>query len=198
MAMQAQQQALTLIKDEHRSLAAVIHALQFLVRRMEEGKPADATLLGAILQYLTRFPERLHHPAEDRYLFAPLRACSSEASEVLDQLELDHQGGLAREASLLAALNALNAGMSGAQAGFAQAVNTYASFYWEHMVREETLILPLAERLLSPAQWEAAAAGFAANADPLYGGDTAQDFQALFRRIVNQTPAPLGLGQDAR
>ena len=49
--------------------------------------------------------------------------------------------------------------------------------------------------MLSDAQWEAAA-GFNANADPLYGGDTAQDFKALFSRIVNQTPAPQGLGAE--
>jgi hemerythrin-like domain-containing protein len=113
--------------------------------------------LGAILHYLTRFPERLHHPAEDLYLFAPLRAKTSESGEVLDLLEQEHGQG--------------------------------------HQ-REETTILPLAERLFSEAEWVAAAAGFAANADPCYGGDMAQDFKALFRRIVNQTPAPEGLGRE--
>ena len=64
------------------------------------------------------------------------------------------------------------------------------------MMREETIILPLAERLLGEAEWESAAAGFRANSDPLYGGGTAQDFKALFSRIVNQTPAPKGLGRE--
>ncbi len=196
MAISAKNQALALLKDEHRSLAAVIHALQFLVRRMQEGKPANMELLGSILHYLTRFPERLHHPAEDRFLFAPLRAKTAEAAEVLDLLEREHQDGQAREASLLGALNALNAKMSGATDAFAAVVEAYASFYWAHMVREETIIVPLAERLLSEAEWQAAADAFQANSDPLYGGDTAQDFTALFSRIVNQTPAPEGLGRE--
>jgi hypothetical protein len=46
-------------------------------------------------------------------------------------------------------------------------------------------IAVLAERLLSEAQWVSAAARFRANSDPLYGGDTAQDFKALFSRIGN-------------
>lgn len=196
MAISAKNQTLALLKDEHRSLAAVIHALQFLVRRMQEGRPVNADLLGAILHYLTRFPERLHHPAEDRYLFAPLRAKTTEAGEVLDMLEQEHGEGQLREARLLEALNALNARMSGATESFAKAVDTYASFYWAHMMREETIILPLAERMLSEAEWETAAAGFSANSDPMYGGDTAQDFKALFSRIVNQTPAPEGLGNE--
>jgi hemerythrin-like domain-containing protein len=196
MAISAKNQALSLLNDEHRSLAAVIHALQFLLRRMQEGKPANADLLGAILHYLTRFPERLHHPAEDRYLFAPLRARTTEAREVLDLLEQEHAQGPQREARLLEALSALNARMPGALESFAQAVDAYANFYWAHMAREESIILPLAERLLSDADWQAAAAGFSANADPRYGGDTAQDFKALFSRIVNQTPAPEGLGRE--
>lgn len=196
MAISARNQALSLLKDEHRSLAAVIHALQFLVRRMQQGKPADTELLGSILHYLTRFPERLHHPAEDRYLFGPLRAKTAEAGEVLDLLEKEHHEGHARETALLEALNALNAQMSGAVAAFAKVVDDYAAFYWAHMVREETIIVPLAERLLDESEWEAAASAFAANSDPMYGGDTAQDFTALFRRIVNQTPAPEGLGQE--
>jgi hemerythrin-like domain-containing protein len=196
MALSAKNQTLVLLKDEHRSLSAVIHALQFLVGRMQKGKPANSALLGAILHYLTRFPERLHHPAEDRYLFAPLRVKTAEAGEVLDLLEKEHREGQAREARLLEALNALNAPMSGALDAFAQVVEDYASFYWAHMMREETIILPLAERLLSEAEWQAAAAGFSANSDPMYGGDTAQDFKALFSRIVNQTPAPEGLGRE--
>lgn len=193
MAISAKKQALTLLKDEHRSLAAVIHALQFLVRLMLENKPVSGDLLGAILHYLTRFPERLHHPAEDRYLFVPLRAKTTEASDMLDLLEKEHGEGQQREASLLEALNALNARMPGATKQFAKVVEAYANFYWAHMVREETIILPLAERLLSQEDWEAAAAGFSANSDPMYGGDTAQDFKDLFSRIVNQTPAPVGL-----
>jgi hypothetical protein len=157
MAISAKNQTLALLNDEHRSLAAVIHALQFLVRRMQEGNPANSDLLGAVLHYLTRFPERLHHPAEDLYLFAPLRAKTAESGEVLDLLVQEHGQG--------------------------------------HQ-REGTTILPLAERLLSEAEWVTAAAGFAANADPQYGGDTAQDFKALFSRIVNQTPAPEGLGRE--
>lgn len=195
MAASARIRAEALVRDEHRSLAAVIHALQFLVRRMQEGKRPSAELLGAILHYLTRFPERLHHPAEDRFLFAPLRARTNEAAEVLDLLEKEHAEGLAREARLLEALSALNAGMPGAVENFAGAVETYAGFYWAHMMREESIILPLAERVLSEDEWQAAAQGFAANADPLFGGDTAQDFAALFSRIVNLTPAPEGLGR---
>ena len=192
--MKSRQAALALLKDEHRSMAAVIHALQFLVRRMEQGKPAPPDLIKAIVQYLTHFPEHLHHPAEDRFIFAPLRARTSEAAEVLDLLEKEHAESPIREKRLLGAMQALNAQSADAIGQFDRVVQDYANFYWAHMMREETIVLPLAERLLNAGDWEAAAKGFEANADPMFGGDTAQDFKDLFRRIVNIMPAPEGLG----
>lgn len=190
----ARHRALGLIKDEHRSLAAVVHALQYLARQMSEGKEPNQTLLGAIAHYLLQFPEKLHHPAEDKYLFAPLRARTSESKDVLDKLEAEHAAGDDRAAKLSAALNELAARSSGSIAYFNLAVEAYANFYWAHMMCEETLILPLAERVLTEEEWEAAANGFAAHHDPLYGTDTANEFDALFKRIVYMAPAPIGLG----
>ena len=66
--------ALDVIRAEHRSLAAVIHGLRHLVREVREhGARPDFGLLEAMLRYIDAFPERLHHPKEDRYLFRRLR-----------------------------------------------------------------------------------------------------------------------------
>ncbi|HMN79472.1 MAG TPA: hemerythrin domain-containing protein, partial [Burkholderiaceae bacterium] len=99
---QVRHRALALIKDEHRSLAAVVHALQFLAGRMQKGDQPDSALLGAIAHYLLQFPEKLHHPAEERYLFDPLRARTGEAREVLDKLTAEHAAGAERGAKPLA------------------------------------------------------------------------------------------------
>lgn len=190
----ARHRALGLIKDEHRSLAAVVHALQHLARQMNEGQEPNQTLLGAISHYLLQFPEKLHHPAEDKYLFEPLRRRTSESNDVMDKLEAEHAGGDARAAKLSAALSELAVRTTESIDRFKLAVEEYANFYWAHMMCEETLILPLAERVLTEEEWEAAARGFAANHDPLYGTDTANEFDALFKRIVYMAPAPIGLG----
>lgn len=187
-------QALSLIRDEHRSLAAVVHALQFLAERLKKGAPADTTLLGAITHYLTQFPEQLHHPAEDRWLFAPLRAKTKEGSAVLDILEAEHEAGDERAVKLALAVSELAANVPGAVDDFVRVVDQYAQFYWGHMLREETLIFPLAERYLTDEDWTAAVDGFKANCDPMFGGDTAEEFGALFRRIVYLAPAPIGMG----
>jgi hemerythrin-like domain-containing protein len=67
-------------------------------------------------------------------------------------------------------------------------------FYFEHMTLEEKQVLPLAERVLTAQDWAELDAAFAANRDPLTGHEPEDEYRALFSRIVNALPAPLGLG----
>ena len=85
---------LAIIRDEHRSQAAVIYGLEFLVRQTRErGAPPQFPLLRAMLHYIKSFPEVLHHPKEDAYLFRKLRLRTSELDDTLDELERQHVEG---------------------------------------------------------------------------------------------------------
>ena len=64
------------------------------------------------------------------------------------------------------------------------------------MSKEETRILPLARKVLLPEDWAAIDAAFNANDNPWEG--PAGKYKALFTRIVNIAPAPIGVGGDGR
>ncbi|HEY3563591.1 MAG TPA: hemerythrin domain-containing protein, partial [Casimicrobiaceae bacterium] len=67
--------AISTLLDEHRSLAAVLHGMRYLVREIETARMRpDFGLLGAMVYYIDTFPERFHHPREDSYLFSRLLA----------------------------------------------------------------------------------------------------------------------------
>src|SRR5215213_568333 len=60
--------------EEHRTLRIVLQILQRVLHDIAAfGTPPDFTLLSAVLYYLDDFPERVHHPKEDNYLFPMLR-----------------------------------------------------------------------------------------------------------------------------
>lgn len=65
------------------------------------------------------------------------------------------------------------------------------------MALEEREILPLAEQTLTPQDWQELDDAFASNRDPLTGHAPTDDYRALFTRIVNAVPAPIGLGAAA-
>ena len=188
-------EAIGLIQDEHRSLAAVIQAAEFLVRKYDrESKAPDFKLLHAMLYYVREFPERRHHPKEDKVLFAKLKARTSEADAVITNLEQEHARGGQMLNALTVALSNWEAGAAQGAKGFEAELSHFADFYWRHMEKEEKQVLPVAERIFTDQDWKEVEAAFAANADPMLGKNTGDEFRDLFSRIVRLTPAPMGLG----
>ena len=70
-----------------------------------------------------------------------------------------------------------------------EAVSAYATFIWEHMGREEGVILPAAQRYLTDADWIEINTAFSGNSDPRFGSDADTEFRHLFSRIVNLASA---------
>ena len=174
--------ALGVIRDEHRSLAAVLHAWIRLVEvaRTEKREP-DRKIMRAMLRYIRDFPMALHHPKEDDYLFRLLRERAPQFQSEIDELERQHE----REHVLVTELEALVEAATLDTAALEQAVSGYARFSWDHMGREESVVLPAAQKHLLAEDWEAIDAAFRANQDPRFGADTDMQYRQLFSRIVN-------------
>jgi hemerythrin-like domain-containing protein len=187
--------AIQIIEDEHRSLAAVLHGLLYLVRDIRlHNAPPDFQLLNAMLDYVDAFPERFHHPKEDAFLFRLLRERDPGSGALLDRLEAEHREGTQRIRDLHEALARYQREGAHEFAGFAQGAADYASFHWEHMRAEEDEVLPRAREHLTAADWAEIDTAFADHDDPLLGADARENYRQLFRRIVNLAPPPLGLG----
>jgi len=184
--------ALAIIREEHRTLSSVMHALEQLVREMLTRRvDADHALIACMLYYIDDFPERCHHPKEDEYLFRLLRERTSSADAVLDELQAQH----VRSAQMMAYLQrSFVHYLGGAPDGLrhcADAVESYAAFLGDHMEQEENRVLPLAEKYLQPGDWQAIDAAFRANQDPLRGEQLQQEFRKLKQRITNLLPRKL-------
>ena len=145
----------------------------------------DTGLLRQMLLYLHHFPEKLHHPKEDRYLFCKLRASTAQFNDMLDELERQH----AQEPDLLRALDRsvelFEAHDPEALDAFTNALQQYSGALWEHMSLEETVILKGAREHLSEVDWEEIAAAFEANHDPYLGDDNDPTLRKMFIRIAN-------------
>jgi hemerythrin-like domain-containing protein len=146
-----------------------------------------------MLRYIDEFPERQHHPKEDRYLFARLLARLPSAQPLIDELQAEHIDGVRRMRSLERSLLFLEDRWPEGAREFRRLADDYAQFHWGHMRKEEDKLLPLAEAHLGDADWAVIEEAFAGNRDPLAGLQE-KNFQALFSRIVSLAPAPVGLG----
>lgn len=187
--------ALAIIHDEHRSLAAVVHGLRYLVRDMRERKAQpNFKLLWAMIYYLDEFPEKLHHPKENTYLFARLKERTHEADTIIAELERQHVLGGQHVRNLELALGHWEAGVADGLEKFSVAVEQFADEILKHMALEENTIVPLSKKYLTGADWVEIAAAFGENGDPRFDVESDQECRDLFTRIVNLAPPPIGVG----
>jgi hemerythrin-like domain-containing protein len=189
-------ESLRIIHDEHDTLSAMLRSIGMMVDRGPGNNPENFfDVLRAMLFYIDEFPERLHHTKESELLFPPVARLAPETREAIEKLEKDHQHGESAVRELQHLLLAWELIGDARRGAFDAAAKRYLAFYLEHMRLEETVILPVAQKVLSDADWLELDAAFATNCDPLtgkYPRDPAYD--RLFTKIVSQAPAPIGLG----
>jgi nucleotide-binding universal stress UspA family protein/hemerythrin-like domain-containing protein len=183
------ERAIAVIRDEHRAIAAVIHAAtRMLDTTREAGAAVDADSMTAVVAYLRGFPLTQHHPKEERYLFPSLRARTHAVDAELDELERQHL----RDAVLLEELGRLTQALGAADGArrieltgdLAKAMGQYAELHWEHMGREETVILPAAQQHLQAQDWVALNAAFSEAGAMPEGELSGLDYHHLLARIV--------------
>lgn len=189
---------LDIIRDEHRSIYAVLDGLRHLARLNFTGKAIiDPKVFRAMLNYLETYAERLHHPREDRYLFAAMRQFGPQAEAVIARLEREHAGGERALRDLDHKLASSEAAGERRFASFANGVEDFVRGYLEHMRREEEEAFPLALKLLTNNDWAAIDAAYAQDHDPFIARQQMRDLAEILDRIVRLAPPPVGVGSEA-
>ena len=188
--------AIRKLRDEHRSISSLLHGLKELARTaLDPSVRPDFSVFRAMIHYIDMFPERLHHPKEDVHLFPRLlKRAPAAATPVVGELRAEHVTGAALVRDLERKLVALEMNWPQGADQFAEAISEYADFHWDHMRKEEQVLLPLAEAVLTDDDWKAIGHAFAGNEDPV-ADLREKDFERLFSRIVAMAPAPVGLGR---
>jgi hemerythrin-like domain-containing protein len=186
--------AIRMMRDEHRSITAVLHGLQHLARSaLDPALRPRFEVFRAMIHYIDAFPERLHHPKEEAYLFARLVERAPASLPLVERLRAEHVEGAERIRSLARLLAEFEVSWPRGARAFASAIDDYAAFHWRHMRAEEEELLPLAERALTAEDWRAIGEAFAGDDDPI-ADLREKDFSDLFSRIVSLAPEPIGLG----
>lgn len=190
--------AINIMKREHLSLNTVLHVLNQLVLDLEAGRltadDVDYELFEKIMNYIEEFLDTMHHPKEDQYLFPALLKKTSEANDVIMQLQEQHQKGVEHRKKLEIHFQAMKDKHPGQVEKVIDALKDYLQAHREHMKLEDNIIIPLAERVLTPEDWAPIDEAFNQNEDPVFGDVPKNKFRKLLSDITFLAPAPIGLG----
>ncbi|MDO9596306.1 MAG: hemerythrin domain-containing protein [Azoarcus sp.] len=190
-------EAIQIIKDEHLAISAVLYSLRYLIKQMRSGSSPNFPLLKAILDYIVSYPDRWHHPKEDKYLFAAVKRRTHEADALIAKLEREHQLGYPMMEALKKQLTAFQNGDATAREQFFETAEHYAELEWAHLSTEEDVFIPIAERVLTTEDWAEINTAFRENDNPLFGIKPKEEAEALYQKILALAPAPMGFGPAA-
>lgn len=188
----AMSQALQIIRQEHRNLFRVVNMLDTLLKDGRESP--DLGFVRHVIEYIETFTDRYHHPKEDQYLFAALRRRDPAADAIIEELEGEHAGCPGALARFKGALDACERGEPGSLDVLRDKAAQYLKFQIKHMQKEEGIVMPMAQQVLTDEDWREIDAAFADNRDPLFSDEAKADMRRLYSRLVNEAPAPFGVG----
>ena len=186
--------ALTIIKSEHRNLAAVLFSMEHLIGEIESGKHPDFAIFHGLFTYIDRFLDQYHHPKENLYLFPRVLARAPDTNDLIHELGRQHGEGEIRFVEMLKALSAYEFSGDSEFPLFRDSLLKYTAFERNHAKLEESDLLPRAREVLEASDWEAIDAAFGENQDPMSGDQWDSEFAVLFASLVNSLPTPVGLG----
>ena len=140
---------------DHGRMAKVLTATEQLAKDMRraELRPYLDKLL-CVLEYVNEYPEKIHHPFEDK-LFEHLLACNitpEERQQVVDNAAR-HQEMAAQSAALLESISRPLKAQKLTE--LRAALSDFVNVQREHMRFEESTVFPMAERYLDASVWEA-------------------------------------------
>ncbi|MFX1767886.1 hemerythrin domain-containing protein [Paraburkholderia sp. A1RI-2L] len=181
--------AIQVMLSEHSRLTSIVSGMLRVVDDMaySAGSPS-AMLMRAMLYYIQEFPDQIHHPKEEQYLFGRLRERTDECNGVIEELERQHEEGGQRICALERALTRYELAGADTLPALRDEVMNYADFYARHRHLEESVILPAAQRYLTAADWVEIDEAFGANRDPLESLESESNLDDLYALIVQTMP----------
>lgn len=172
----------TIVRD-HANMRRLLDLLDRQLDAVEAAETVDYALLTAIADYLLDYPDRFHHPIEDRIVDA-IVGHNAQAGRPAVLYRAEHADLHDRAASFDRRVREVASDVPTPRAAFAAEGRRFSSALREHLAGEDRHFLPLARRYLDDAELARIAQSMPPPDDPLFGSATQERYDLLFAAIA--------------
>jgi hemerythrin-like domain-containing protein len=150
------------LKHEHKIILVIMEAADREARSIHATGKVNAATLGKIVDFCRVFIDRCHHGKEEEYLFPKIeeKGVAREQGPIGVMLQ-EHEAGRQRVKAIAASLPPAGAGDPQAVAALAANLEAYGTLLRAHIDKENNVLFPMADRLLSPEDQQALLQAFA-------------------------------------
>lgn len=172
------------LEHEHRIIQQVVGGMAVLVEKLESGTEVDHAVFTDLSEFLQTFGDTCHHGKEEDYLFKLLEKKGVPVSGCpLAVLVHDHEKGRKLMADLKRDIALYERIPSEGRQGLIATLRKLIELYPSHIWKEDYLLFPMAEKLLSESEQKELSAQFAKH-EAQIGTDVHHGFEQLAGRIL--------------
>jgi len=172
------------LHQDHRNIRELLRVLARELDAVSDASGGDFELMRDIMIYMTRYPDRTHHPKED-LMFERMRGrgIAPDTQATIEKLLREH-GALAEKGNLFRdmLIGVVDGALVEREALVASG-RDYVEFLDYHMHLEDETVFIEGAQLLDGADWSVIERTFEAQADPVFGSVIDHEFQTLYDHI---------------
>jgi len=153
--------ATDILMSEHRVIERVIATLETAAQRLENGQAVRPEFFLSAADFIKGFADGCHHKKEEGVLFKSLEAhgLPSDGGPVAVML-VEHDLGRTYTAGMRQSAQRLLNGDAAAVQDLIKNARGYSDLLRQHIVKEDTILFPIANQVLPLAAQDAVADGF--------------------------------------
>jgi len=168
--------------NEHKSIKTMLGIMKRIADDIHDDKGADAIDLEQIIDFIRVFADKCHHGKEEDSLFpAMVEAGLPRHSGPIAVMFADHEMGRKYIRDLENAVNDFKAGKS--DKPIEPALINYVDLLRGHILKEESILFPMADRIVPEMTQEKLAERFEAIEEQVIGRGIHEQYQRLLERL---------------
>lgn len=173
------------IADEHKYVLRLMVLLEKEAKVLCEGNPADMECISHILNYITHYPDKYHHPKEE-LIFDRMVNADRETQRVIRKLRSGHAHVAEMGQAITDEIEAVSKSNSKRKReDLGKNALNYVYELREHIKLEETRIFTPALELLSKADWKAIDKEIIPIIDPVFDKAHNNEYKMLLGKYLN-------------
>ncbi|MEX2431160.1 MAG: hemerythrin domain-containing protein [Dehalococcoidia bacterium] len=175
-----------ILEQEHRVIEMVVAAASGMADAVEAGQAVDAGALRDVVDFMRNFADKCHHGKEEDLLFPALMDKGVLPTGCpLGVLIADHKKGRAAVGRLSDAIDGYASGDAEAKATVVDALRAIVDLYPGHIWKEDYLLFPMTNKILSSDERDALLPKFDA-VEAEMGEDAHEKYHGIAHRLKSE------------
>jgi hemerythrin-like domain-containing protein len=172
------------LKEEHQGILVMLRILEQVAGRLEATEKVELDHLEKMVGFFQTFADQCHHGKEEGLLFPALeKAGVPKERGPIGVMLLEHEEGRGYVRKMRDALGRHKMGDSSALKEFAENARSYVNLLSQHIHKEDHVLFPMGEKVLSREVKEKLSEGFEKIEAERIGAGTHEEFHRLLEKL---------------